>query len=141
MRKGAPTTPQRRAGDRGADDQVAQLLLGESEHEVVREPRGIPADRFVDAAGRDAVQIGEVCIEEHALTANLDDSASDFGSALRHEDAGHTSHHRLLLEVAICDFRYQRVRPHSEAASQTKRRPSHAGREMAKYDANVATAK
>src|SRR4051812_2358035 len=43
------------------------LLGGEAEHEILRKPPGVALDLFVQALGGDAVERGQVCVEDDAF--------------------------------------------------------------------------
>lgn len=53
------------------------LLSGEPEHEILRKPCNVALDLLVQALGGDAVERGQVRIENDALTAQDQDSAGN----------------------------------------------------------------
>ena len=55
------------------------LLGREPEHEILRKPPRVALDLLVQALGGDAVEGGEVRIEDDALTAQYEDGAGDVG--------------------------------------------------------------
>lgn len=57
--------------------QVGELLGGELEEKIRREALAITADLLVQALGGDAVERGELGVEQHAMTAQDEDGAGD----------------------------------------------------------------
>jgi hypothetical protein len=57
--------------------QRVQLLSGEQEHEVLREPLAVASGLLVDALGGDPVEGGKLGIEQYPLATHDEDSASD----------------------------------------------------------------
>ena len=53
------------------------LLLGELEHQVLRETAGIATHLLVETLGRHPIESGEVHIENGSMTAKHQDRASD----------------------------------------------------------------
>src|SRR5438876_1018726 len=59
----------RRGDSAGPRSQVARLFSAELEHEVRREASPVATDRLVQAFGLDAVEVGEVGVQQDALAA------------------------------------------------------------------------
>ena len=57
--------------------QDGNLLICQLEHEIGREPFGVPPHLFIEPLSRDAVKRSEVRIEQDALAAQHNDSAGN----------------------------------------------------------------
>ena len=79
--------------------QSLRLGAGEAEHEVIGEARGVALDLLVQALGGDAVEGGEIGIEDDALAAQDKDRVGD----VRASRQSFRARHRLyrLLSVGL----------------------------------------
>src|SRR6185295_4022273 len=88
--------------------QVLELLPGELEHEVPREPFGVTFHSAQQRFRLDLIETGEIRVEHHLLAA--DDENPPLNPLNRYQKLTRHSVSSRNLEVPICDLKFRSSR-------------------------------
>jgi len=69
--------------------QAGEFFVAELKHEVLGEALPIAVDLLVQPLGALAVELGQIGVEQHALTADDEDALSDFADGQRLDHRRH----------------------------------------------------
>jgi hypothetical protein len=76
---------------------MTQLFSSDLEHEIGREPLRVTPDLFIEAFRRNAVQVGQVTVQQHALPTQGENGLNDGLGGKRGSLLGVRCRHELFL--------------------------------------------